>query len=83
MKKISRFFQYIKFYNEPSGKTLRTEAFEAAKRYYATRPLRSAENPFPHPAQYSFRREEFVAFQRGYQNSFRHSYAKAKLELTK
>lgn len=79
---MKRFLLYIKFYLEPDGKKLRAEAFQAAKDYYAVRPLRTAAHPYPHPAEYTQRRESFQAFQRAYINSYRHDYAKAKLKVT-
>lgn len=68
MKKLSRFFRYLGYFLTAETKELRAEAFEAAKRYYAARPLRTAQNLYPHPIDYSRRREEFTAFQRGYIN---------------
>lgn len=80
MKAITRFFKYLRFYNEPDSKTLRAEAFEAAKSHYALSPVRSAKNPYPHPMEYTRRREAFQAYQRAYSHSYRHDYAKKRLE---
>jgi hypothetical protein len=77
---MKRLFLYIKLYLEPNGKALRAEAFAAAKQYYVLRPVRSAKNPFPHPIEYTQRREQFLAFQRVYINAYRHDYAKKQLE---
>jgi hypothetical protein len=77
---MKRFLLYIKFYLEPNGKKLRSEAFQAAKDYYTVRPLRTAAHPHPHPAEYSQRREAFLAFQQAYMNQYRHDYAKSKLK---
>jgi hypothetical protein len=80
MRGLRRFFLYLKFFFEPKDKLVRAEAFAAAKAYYAQRPLRSAKNPYPRVPHYYRRREDFVAFQRGYNNSYRHDYAINKLE---
>lgn len=80
MRGLRRFFLYLKFFFEPKDKLVRAEAFAAAKAYYNQRPLRSANNPYPSVSIYHRRREEFVAFQRGYNNSYRHAYAIKKLE---
>lgn len=77
---MKRVFLYIKFYLEPNGKALRAEAFASAKQYYALRPVRSAQNPYPHPIEYTQRREAFQAFQRVYINNYRHAHAKKRLE---
>lgn len=80
MKKISRFFRYLKFYNEPNSKELRAEAFNAARTHFARIPLRTALRPYPLPSDYEYRRLQFQAYQRGYINAYRTNYAKAKLE---
>ena len=77
---MKRLFFYIKFYLEPNGKALRAEAFAAAKQYYALRPVRSANHPYPHPIEYTQRREAFQAYQRAYINAKRHIHAKKRLE---
>ncbi len=82
MKKLTRLFLYIKFFFEPNDKEVRKMAFDAAKAYYSVRPLRSTKNPFPRTIEYNRRRDDFVAFQRGYNNSYRHTYAIDKLEQT-
>ena len=83
MKAITRFFKYLRFYNEPDSKTLRAEAFQAAKNHYALSPVRSAKNPYPHPMEYTRRREAFQAYQRAYISNRRRAYAKEKLALLK
>lgn len=80
MRGIRRFFLYLKFFFEPKDKEVRAMAFSAAKAYYAQRPLRNSQNPYPRVSSYYRRREDFVAFQRGYNNSYRHAYAIKKLE---
>ena len=80
MKAITRFFNYIRFYLEPDGKALRAEAFEAAKKHYALRPVRSDKNPYPHPMEYTQRREQFQAYQRSYNTNYRHAHAMKRLE---
>lgn len=77
MKKLSPFFQYLKFYFEPKHKELQAEAIIAARQHF--KPLRNVSNPYPRPADYERRRMEFQAFQRGYINAYRSAYAKAKL----
>jgi hypothetical protein len=77
---MKRLFSYIRFYFEPNEKELGREAYLAAKTYYALRPLRNPSNMFPRVAEYNQRREDFIAFQRGYKNNYRHSYAMAKLK---
>lgn len=79
LNKLKRLGLYLKFFFEPNDKALRAEAFQAAKTYYASRPLRSVKNPYPRPVDYEHRRNEFVAFQRGYNNNYRHNYATEKL----
>lgn len=80
MRGLRRFFLYLKFFFEPKDKLVRAMAFAAAKAHYDQKPVRSAKNPYPRVGEYYRRREDFVAFQRGYNNSYRDSYAKAKLE---
>jgi hypothetical protein len=77
---MKRLFSYIKFYLEPESKALRAEAFAAAKQYYALRPVRSTNHPYPHPIEYTRRREAFQAYQRAYINNYRHAHAKKRLE---
>jgi hypothetical protein len=68
LKALKRLRLYLKFYNEPDGEALSTEAYRACKNYYAQRPhLRSIDAS--------------IAFQRGYRNSYRHTYAMAKLRF--
>jgi hypothetical protein len=79
MRGLSRLFLYLRYFFEPKDKLVRQLAYEAAKAHYAKLPLRSPQNPFPRVPEYNRRREEFLAFQRAYSNSYRHSYAKEKL----
>ena len=79
MKKLSHFLRYLKFYFEPNSKQLRIEAFAAAKSHYAALPMRTKSRPYPTPSDYEYRRLQFQAFQRGYINSYRSTYAKAKI----
>jgi hypothetical protein len=83
MKTISRVFRYAFYFLQAETKELRTEAFQAAQNYYAARPLRTASNPYPRVADYNFRREEFIAFQRAYTNQRCHEIATVKLAETK
>lgn len=80
LAKLKRLGLYLRFYFEPNEKALGAEAYAACKAYYGTRPVRSPKNPNPHPIEYSRRMDQFVAWQRGYKNSYRHEYAKRKLE---
>lgn len=73
-------FRYLKFYFEPKHKDLREKAMEAARAYYADKPVRSRNNPYPLPGEYEYRRMEFQAFQRGYISGYRATYAKAMAE---
>lgn len=83
MKKLTRLFLYIKYFFEPKDKEVRKMAYEAAKAYYSVRPLRSRKNPYPRVVEYNQRREDFSAYQRAYNNSYRHGYAMSKLnEMT-
>lgn len=64
---IKKFITYLRYFAEPDGKSLRAEAFEAAKRYYSNkRPTTEA----------------FVAYQIGYVRAYRENYAKTKLRNT-
>lgn len=81
MKTISRVFRYVLYFLQAETKELHKEAFEAAKQYYATKPLRTAKNPNPRVVEYNARREDFVAFQRGYINQRCHEIATAKLAM--
>lgn len=78
MKKLSVFLQYLKFYFEPKHRVLQAEAAIAARKHFKS--IRSTANPNPTPIDYERRRIEFQAFQRGYINAYRHSYAKTALE---
>jgi len=79
MRGLSRLFLYLRYYFEPKDKLVRQLAFDAAKSHYAKLPLRSPQNPYPRVTHYEQRRQEFLAFQRAYNNSYRHSYALGKL----
>lgn len=58
---------YIKAYLEPNSKALHAEAFSSAKDYYSGKRKTATE---------------FQAYQRGYINAYRHTYAKTKLSKT-
>lgn len=64
---IKKFLTYLRFYMEPDGKALRTQAFESAKLYYSRRK----------PSM-----NEFQAYQMGYVRAYRENYAKTKLRNT-
>jgi hypothetical protein len=82
MKTISRVFSYVYYFLAAETKELRAEAYKAAQKYYAARPLRSSSNPTPHPVDYERRRLEFTSFQRGYINTRCHEIATEKLATT-
>jgi len=68
MKTISRVFSYVYFFLKAETKELRIEAFNAAKKYYATREHTSLE---------------FQYFQRGYKNQRCSEIATNKLAQTR
>lgn len=68
---MNRLLQYIKLYLEPSGKSLRAEAFESAKAYYSNRPF----------SNYYLRTIEFQTYQQNYVRAYRENYAKTQLQL--
>lgn len=53
----------MKNYLEPDSKMLQKEAFESAKQYFQGKPKTM---------------EQFMAYQRGYKNAYRSTYAKSK-----
>lgn len=57
--------KYLKAYFEPNSKQLHKEAFESAKTYYKDKAKTMVE---------------FQAYQRGYINAYRSTYAKARLK---
>lgn len=56
---------YLKAYFEPKSRTLRKMAFESARGYYENKPKTMLE---------------FQAYQHGYINAYRKTYAKTKLQ---
>ena len=56
---------YIRLYFEPKSKELRQKAFDSAKEYFKGKQKTITE---------------FQAYQRGYVNAYRHTYATTKLE---
>jgi 5-formyltetrahydrofolate cyclo-ligase len=66
---MKRLALYVKFYLEPSGKTLRAQAFNSAKAYYTNRPF----------SNYYLRTIEFQTYQQNYVRAYRENYAKTKL----
>ena len=61
--KLNKIVRYIKNYLEPDEKMLQKEAFASAKQYFQGK---------------SKTMEEFMAYQRGYKNAYRSTYAKSK-----
>jgi hypothetical protein len=55
-------------------------AYKAAKAHFSKMPLRSSQKPYPRLMDYDVRRQEFLRFQRAYNDSYRHSYAVFKLK---
>jgi hypothetical protein len=62
---IKKIMTYLRFYFEPNGKALRTQAFESAKLYYSRKK----------PSM-----EAFQAYQMGYVRAYRENYAKSKMK---
>jgi hypothetical protein len=60
---MNKIVTYIKNYLEPDSKVLQKEAFESAKQYFHGKPKTM---------------EQFMAYQRGYKNAYRNTYAKSK-----
>lgn len=60
---MNRVIRYIKNYLEPDSKKLSQEAFDSAKQYFQGKPKTM---------------EQFMAYQRGYKNAYRSTYAKSK-----
>jgi hypothetical protein len=67
MKMISRVFRYLRYFLQAETKELRTEAFLAAKKYYAGKEKTSLE---------------FQYFQRGYKNYICDKVARERLAQT-
>jgi hypothetical protein len=81
MRGLSRLFWYLVYFFQAETSALRKEAFYSAKLYYSKKPLRSSTNPFPRTIEYQQRRDDFVAYQRGYINTRCDQIAKQKLAL--
>lgn len=77
--KLRRSWLYLRFFFEPDDKALRAEAFASAKAHYARIPLRNAQHPYPRVVEYERRRNDFLAYQRAYNNAYRHRYATDRL----
>jgi hypothetical protein len=80
LAKLKRLGLYLKFYWEPNEKALGAEAFAASKAYTASRRELALLKVKPYTASYSQRTADSLAFQRAYKDSYRHAYAKRKLE---
>jgi hypothetical protein len=65
---IKKVIDYIKAYNEPDYKMVRSLAFESAKTYYKNKQKTAVE---------------FQSYQRGYVSAYRSKYAKTKLDSMK
>jgi hypothetical protein len=65
---IKKMIDYIKAYNEPDSKMVRSLAFESAKSYYKGKKKTAVE---------------FQSYQRGYTNAYRSTYARNKLDEKK
>lgn len=75
---MKKFFLYLKYYFEPKDAYVRGLAYTAAKEYFNV-PLRNRSNPAPRISEYDVRRQQFLAYQRSWNDSYRHNYAKSKL----
>ena len=73
-----RLLKYIKYYFEPDSKEVRKLAYAAAKKFYNV-PLRNDFDPYPRVSDYDRRREDFLRYQRAFNDRYRHDYAKNKL----
>ena len=73
-----RLFKYIKYYLEVDDKVVRELAFDAAKKFFSV-PLRNDFDPYPRIPDYDRRREEFLRYQRAFNDRYRHEYAINKL----
>lgn len=60
---MNRLIRYIKNYLEPDSNKLSQEAFDSAKQHFQGKPKTM---------------EQFMAYQRGYKNAYRSTYAKSK-----
>ena len=79
MLRISmKLFRYLKYYFQPNDKYVRQLAYESAKKYFST-PVRNHNNPYPRVKDYDVRREEFLRYQRAFNDRYRHEYAIFKL----
>lgn len=79
MRGLSHLFLYLRYFFEPKDKLVRQLAYDAAKAHYANLPLRNPQNLYPRVSHYEQRRQDFLVFQRAFNNSYRHAYAKSKL----
>jgi hypothetical protein len=70
-----RFFKFVYYFHSFETKTLRAEALESAKQFYANKPMLTSSNPRPSVIDYEVRKSEFQAYQRGYINQRCHNYA--------
>lgn len=77
--RLRRAWLYLRFYLEPNDKTLRADAYAAAKAHFARIPLRNAQRPYPGVIDYEQRRNDFLAFQRVYNSGYRNRYATGRL----
>lgn len=63
---LNKVITYLKYYFEPSSKRLHAEAFASAKVYFTNKDKTAVE---------------FQAYQRGFINAYRTTYAKTKLSM--
>ncbi len=75
---IKKAFLYLKYYFEINDKHVRDLAYAAAKNYYNV-PLRNRSNPNPSVSEYEQRRNDFLRYQRAFNDTYRHEYAINKL----
>jgi hypothetical protein len=80
LAKLKRLGLYLKFYWEPNEKALGAEAFAASKVYTASMREKGRLKVKPYPTSYSQLMADSLAFQSAYKDSYRHTYAKRKLE---
>jgi hypothetical protein len=67
---LRRLIAYVRYYNQPRSSDLAEMAFASALQYFAGR---------PRPSAFTTRATEFRAYQRGFVNAYRHTYAKDRL----
>ncbi len=79
MRGLTNLFLYLRYFFEPNDKMVRHLAYDAAKKYFSLRPIRNVKTPYPRVVNYEQRRRDFIAFQRAFNNSYRHTYARDKL----